>query len=74
MPAAYIQVHLRLDFIMEAITMTLIRLLPSDMGSYCLQYRIPNYISRRESSGQKSWLTEELLTLGYNGFRESAER
>ena len=47
--AAYIQVHLKLDSFMQAIIQTLIRLLPrkqSDLGPYCLQYRLPKNISR----------------------------
>ena len=43
------------------------------MCSCCLQYRLPNYISRRESSQKKLQFTEKLPNLGYNGFRESAE-
>ena len=48
--AANIQVHFRLDFIMEAITMNPeIRLLPCehpDLDPYCLQYRLPKNIGR----------------------------
>ena len=39
-----IDVHYKLDFFMEANNMNLIRLLPceqSDLGPYCLQYRLP---------------------------------
>ena len=36
----------------------------SDLGPYCLQYRLPKYISRRDGSGQKlrlvgKWLIED---------------
>ena len=44
MPAAYAQAHLRLDFIMEAITMNLDQTAPkeqSDLGLNCLTYRLP---------------------------------
>ena len=37
--AAYVQVHLRLDSIMEANTMNLLRE-QSDLGPYCLQYML----------------------------------
>ena len=45
--AAYIQVHFRLYFIMEANTMN------PDLGPYCLQYRLPMKISRQKGKQQK---------------------
>ena len=58
-PAAYIQVHFKLDFIMEANTMDPDQTAPkeqSDLCTYCLQYRLPKNISRRESRLQKLWM------------------
>ena len=49
MSAANIQVHFRLDFIMEANTMNPDRTAPleqSDLGPYCLQYGLPKNIGR----------------------------
>ena len=46
--AAYIQAHSRLDLIMEANTMNPDQTAPweqSDLGSYCLQYRLHKNIS-----------------------------
>ena len=61
--AAYIQLHFRLDFFSLKLTiLTLIRLFPweqSDMGSFCLQYRLTKKKSRRESRQQKSWLRHQ---------------
>ena len=43
----YIQVHFRLDFIIEANTMNPDQLWEqSDLGPYCLQYRLPKNIHR----------------------------
>ena len=42
--------HLRLDFFMEAIKMNPDQTAPreqSDLGSYCLQYQLPENISRQ---------------------------
>ena len=50
MSAAYIQVYFRLDNIMEAKNMNPDKTAPneqSDLGPYCLQYRLPKKISRR---------------------------
>ena len=47
--AAYIQVYFRLNFVMEANTMNPDQTAPweqSDLGPYCLQYRLPKNISR----------------------------
>ena len=51
LPLLHIQVHSRLDFSMEANTMNPDQTAPleSDLGPYCLQYRLPKNISRRES-------------------------
>ena len=46
MSAAYIQVHFRLDFIMEGNTMNPVQ--TADLGPFYLQYRLPKNISRRE--------------------------
>ena len=43
MSAVYTQVHFRLDFIIEANTMNPNQ---SDLRTYCLQYRLPQNISR----------------------------
>ena len=43
--AAYIQVHCRLDFFLEANTMNTYQTVP-DLGPYCLQYRLPKNITR----------------------------
>ena len=46
---SYIQVHFRLDFIMETNIMNPDQTAPmeqSDLSSYCLQYRLPKKISR----------------------------
>ena len=51
MSSAYIQVHFRPDFFMEANNMNPDQTAPweqSDLGSYCLQYMLPKNISRRE--------------------------
>ena len=51
MSAAYIQVHFRLDFFMKANSIDPDQTAPkeqSDLGPYCLQYRLPKNISRRE--------------------------
>ena len=43
-PAAYIYMHFRLDFIMEANNMNPDQTAPweqSDLGPYCLQYKLP---------------------------------
>ena len=45
--AAYIQVHFRLDFFMEATNMNTEQ---SDLGPYCLQYR-----QEDEKADNKSW-------------------
>ena len=42
---AYIQVHFRLDFFMEANTMDPDQTAP-DLGPYCVQYMLPKNISR----------------------------
>ena len=45
---------------------TLIRLLPlelSDLGPYCLPYRLPKYKNRRERGRQLSWIVGKGLTL-----------
>ena len=55
MYVAYIQLHFRVDFIMEANTMNPDQTAPweqSDLGPYCLQYRLPKNISRCESRRQ----------------------
>ena len=49
MSAAYMLVHFKLDFIMETSTMK-----QSDLGQYCLQYRLPKKISRREEQTTKA--------------------
>ena len=55
MPAAYIHVHFRLDFIIEANTMNPDQTAPkSDLGPYCLQYMLPKNINGQESRQQKS--------------------
>ena len=55
--AVYNQVHFRLDFIMEANTMNPDKTAPfvqqSELGPYCLQYRLPKNISRREEQTTK---------------------
>ena len=43
MSAAYVQLHFRLDFFMEANNMNPDQ---TDSGKYCSQYRIPKNISR----------------------------
>ena len=56
MSAAYILVHLRLDFFMEAINMNPDQTAPvvqSDLGPYCLQYRLPENIGRQEEQMTK---------------------
>ena len=48
---AYINVYFRLDCFMEANNMKPDQTAPkeqSDLGPYCLQYRLPGNISRRE--------------------------
>ena len=47
---AYIQVHLRQDFFMEANNMSPYQ---SGPGPYCSQYRLPKNISRREEQTTK---------------------
>ena len=47
MSAAYVQVHLKLTFFMEANNMK------PDLGPYCLQNRLPKNISRREEHATK---------------------
>ena len=57
--AADIQVHFRLDFIIEEYTMNLAQTdskkaaWQSDLGPYYLHYRLPKYNSRRDSRQQK---------------------
>ena len=52
MSAAYIQVHFRLDFNMEANNRNTDQTVPlqtkSDMSPYCLRYWLPKNISSRE--------------------------
>ena len=44
MSAVYIQVHIRLDFVIEANTIS-----PDhDLGPYCLQFWLPKNVSRRD--------------------------
>ena len=59
--AAYIQVHFKQDFFMEAnnIYPNQIPREQSDLGPYCLQCRLPKNISRREMQKTKV-LTGEL--------------
>ena len=45
--AAHIQVHFILDLFMEANNMNPDQT-QSDLGPYCLQYRLPKKVSRRE--------------------------
>ena len=40
--AAYILIYFRLDFFMEANNMNPDQTKQSDLGPYCLQYRLPN--------------------------------
>ena len=54
--AAYIQAHFRLDFFMEANNMNRDQTAPkahSDLGPYCLQYRLPKNIFRKEEQMTK---------------------
>ena len=56
MSAVYIQVHFRLDFFMEANNMDPGQTAPweqSDLGPYCLQYRLLKSISRQEEQTTK---------------------
>ena len=64
--AAFIQIHLRLDFIKETNTMN-----PdqeqSDLGPYCLQYVLSKNISRRhEQTAKLTWSNKD-----YGGDNES---
>ena len=54
--ATYIQVHFRLDFMMEANTMGPDQTAPwrSDLGPYCLEYRLHKNIRKLESRWQLS--------------------
>ena len=52
MSAACIQVHFKIDFSMESNNMNPDQTAAkeqADLGPYCLQYRLPKNISRRES-------------------------
>ena len=42
MSAAYIQLHLKQDFPWKQTVLHLIR--QSDLGPYCLQYRLPKFV------------------------------
>ena len=62
MSAAYIQVHFRLDFFKEATSMNPDQTAhkeQSDLGPYCLQYRLPMNISRqKEQWTSRDWLAK----------------
>ena len=47
MSAAYIQVHFRLDFFMEANNMKNSEYDQSDLGPYCFQNRLRTYETKR---------------------------
>ena len=47
MSAAYIQVHFRLDFIMESIT--------TNLGSHCLHYRLQHKQTRGANDKGRDW-------------------
>ena len=53
----FTQVHFRLDFIMEAMTMNTYE--QSDQGPYCLQYRPPKKISGRRADNKGKGLRQE---------------
>ena len=53
MSAVYIQVHFRLDFFMEANNMDPGPWEQSDLGPYCLQYRLLKSIRRQEEQTTK---------------------
>ena len=46
MSATYIKVHFRLDFFKAANNMNPDQTAPSDLDSFCLEYRLPKNISR----------------------------
>ena len=50
MSAAFIQVYFRLDFLWKQ---TIWVREPSDLGPYCLQYKLPKNISRRKEQMTK---------------------
>ena len=51
MSAAYLQVHFRLDLFMEANNITPDQTASkSDLGPYCLQYRLPKQTMSRQKS------------------------
>ena len=63
-PAGYIKMHSRILLPWKLTIWTLISLLweQSDLGSYCLQYRLSHYICRRwESRWQKILLEHKIL-------------
>ena len=51
--AAYIPVHFRLDFIMEANHLNPDQTDMSSLGPYCLQYWLPKNISRKRKQTTK---------------------
>ena len=54
--AAYTQIHFRLDLTAEASNMNPGQTAPkvqSDLGPYCLQYRLTKNINRREEQRKK---------------------
>ena len=53
MSAEYTQVHFRLDFFMEANNMNPDQIAP-DLGSYCLQKRLPKNIMQARGADDKS--------------------
>ena len=56
----YIQVHFRLDYSMEANTMNPWE--QSDLGPYCLQYRVPKKINRQESMSSAFYICSASYT------------
>ena len=53
MSAAYYQVHFRLHFFMEANNLNPDQTEQSNLGPYCLHYRLPENISRGEEQMTK---------------------
>ena len=56
MSATFIQEHIRLDYFIEANNMNPDQIAPkepSDLGPYCLQYRLTKNISRRNEQTSK---------------------
>ena len=59
--AVYIQIHSRILLLWKQTLWTLIRR-ESDLGPYCLEYRLRKYISRWESRRQLLWMVGKGFT------------